>query len=111
MIVDQWKGLGVYRSNDALNWEPQATNLLAMPGKNLDDQVIGGHPDVVVSSDRAYLFYFTIPGRRGDDAKKDTTEQRRSSIQVVELKFENGWLSCDRDETTFIRLKPITAKL
>lgn len=105
MIVDQWKGLGVYRSDDALSWEPQPTNLLANPGKGLDDKVMGGHPDVVVSGDRAFLFYFTHPGRRGEDAKKDSTEQRRSSIQVVELKLENGWLTADRDETTYIYLK------
>ena len=105
MIVDQWKGLGVYRSDDALSWEPQPTNLLANPGKGLDDKVMGGHPDVVVSRDRAFLFYFTHPGRRGEDAKKDSTEQRRSSIQVVELKLGNGWLTADRDETTYIYLK------
>jgi hypothetical protein len=106
MIVDQWKGLGVYRSDDALNWEPQPSNLLAMPGKSLDDEVIGGHPDIVVSGDRAFLFYFTHPGRRGDDAKKDSTEQRRSSIQVAELKSSEGWITCDRDEPTYIKLMP-----
>lgn len=110
MIVDQWKGLGVYRSDDTLNWEPQSSNLLATPGKGLDDQVIGGHPDVIVSGDRAFLFYFTHPGRRGDDAKKATTEQRRSSIQVVELRVNDGWLACDRDVPTFIRLTPNIAK-
>jgi hypothetical protein len=61
---------------------------------------------VVVSGDRAYLFYFTHPGRRGPDARKDTTEQRRSSIQVVELKESDGWLECERDEPVRIRLKP-----
>jgi hypothetical protein len=106
MIVDQWKGLGVYRSDDALNWTAQADNLLATPGKGEDDQVIGQHPDVVVSGDRAFLFYFTHPGRRGENAKKDQTEQRRSSIQVVELKLKDGWLAADRDEPTYIRLEP-----
>jgi hypothetical protein len=106
MIVDQWRGLGVYRSDDAVNWTPQTYNLLAVPGKGEDDQVIGGHPDVVVSGGRAFLFYFTHPGRRGENAKKDTTEQRRSLIQVVELKMKDGWLACDRDEPTYIRLVP-----
>ncbi|HRH46155.1 MAG TPA: family 43 glycosylhydrolase [Pyrinomonadaceae bacterium] len=107
MIYDPWKGLGVYRSDDATNWEAQSYNLLDTPGKGLDDQVIGGHPDVVVSGERAFLFYFTHPGRRGDDAKKDTTEQRRSSIQVVELKLKDGWLTCDRDEPTHIQLTSV----
>ena len=36
-----------------------------------------------MSGDRAWLFYFTHPGRK--DTKADTYETRRSSIQVVEL--------------------------
>lgn len=78
MIVDQWKGLGVYRSDDALNWEPQSENLLATPGKGLDDQVIGGHPDVVISSDRAFLFYFAHPSN-GTASQFDSS--RRNQIQ------------------------------
>ncbi|MFT3746530.1 MAG: family 43 glycosylhydrolase [Pyrinomonadaceae bacterium] len=104
MIVDQWKGLGVYRSDDALNWEPKNDNLLATPGKGTDDQVIGQHPDVIVNGGRAYLIYFTHPGRTPDNAKKDTSEQRRSSMQVVELNLKDGWLTADRDETTYIKL-------
>jgi len=72
----------------------------------LDDGVMGDHCDVVVSGDRAFLFYFTHPGRRGPDTKKDTTEQRRSSIQVAELFEQNGWLTCNRDEPTHVRLLP-----
>ena len=106
VVIDEWKGLGVFRSNDALNWSKQPTNLVAGAGKGLDDGVMGDHCDVVVSGDRAFLFYFTHPGRRGPDAKKDTTEQRRSSIQVAELFEQNGWLTCNRDEPTHIRLLP-----
>lgn len=106
VIIDEWKGLGVFRSNDGLNWEQQPANLVAGAGAGADDQVQGGHPDVVVSGDRAFLFYFTHPGRRGPDARKDGLEQRRSSIQVVELREKSGWLSCERDEPTHIQLWP-----
>ncbi len=106
MVVDNWQGLGVYRSDDALHWERQTANLLDQPGHGPDDQVKGGHPDVVVSGDRAFLFYFTHPGRRGPDAKKDTYEQRRSSIQVVEFEYKDGDLACERDQPTYIRLEP-----
>ena len=105
-VIDEWKGLGVFRSADALHWDKQPTNLLAKPGTGADDGVMGGHPDVVVSGDRAFLFYFTHPGRRGDGAKADQTEQRRSSIQVVELHEQDGWLACDRDQPTHILLQP-----
>ena len=33
-------------------------------------------------------------------------EQRRSSIQVVELHYADGKLFCDRDAPTYIRLEP-----
>ncbi len=106
VVMDEWRGLGVFRSDDGSDWTKQPVNLLAVPGKGLDDQVMGGHPDVVVSGNRAFLFYFTHPGRRGPDANKDTTEQRRSSIQVVELQEKDGWLDCDRDAPTHIALLP-----
>jgi len=104
LIVDRWAdGLAVYRSTDASSWARQPDALLATPGTGEDDKVHGGHADVVVSGDRAFLFYFTHPGRR-PDAPKNDTEQRRSSIQVVELKFENGRLTCDRNQPAHIRL-------
>ncbi len=105
MLVDVWDGLGVYRSSDALNWERQKDNLLREPGTGADDQVKGGHPDVVVSGDRAFVFYFTHPGRRGEDARKDGFEQRRSSIQVAELFEKEGQLFCDRNQPVKIGLK------
>ena len=105
MVVDTWRGLGVYRSKDGLKWEGQKNRILEEPGEGEDDMVKGGHADVVVNNDRAYVFYFTHPGRRGEDANKDTSEQRRSSIQVAELKFVDGWITCDRNEPTFVNLK------
>lgn len=106
MVVDQWQGLGVYRSDDGTTWQRQPQNILAAPGEGEDDQVKGGHPDLVVNADRAWLFYFTHPGRRGPDADKDTTEQRRSSIQVTEVELRDGRLTCDRDRPARIRLTP-----
>jgi hypothetical protein len=105
LVTDPWHGLAVFRSQDAINWSRQPTQLLEQPGQGPDDGVIGGHADVVVSGDRAWLFYFTHPGRRGPDAKKDGPEQRRSVIQVTELKEEGGWLRVDRDVPTHIRLQ------
>jgi hypothetical protein len=106
MAVDIWAGLRIYRSDDATTWERQPHDLLKEPGKGEDDGVQGQHPDLVVSGDRAYLFYFTHPGRRGENARHDGTDQRRSSIQAVELEPKNGWLTCDRDEPTHINLLP-----
>ncbi|MBN2183241.1 MAG: family 43 glycosylhydrolase [Sedimentisphaerales bacterium] len=105
MVVDVWSGLGVYYSDDLLNWRRQEKNLVEQPGTGLDDQVKGGHPDVVVSGDKAYLFYFTHPSRH-EGGPRSPYEQARSSIQVVELKYQDGELVCDRNEPTMINLLP-----
>jgi hypothetical protein len=41
--------------------------------------------------------YFVIP-------ESNWNEKRRSSLQVVELTYENGRIVCDRDEPTYIEL-------
>lgn len=108
MITDVWRGLAVYRSTDALNWTRQPANLLQQPGSGADDGVIGGHCDVVVSGDRAWLFYFTHPGRSvatgGAGSGTDGPEQRRSSIQVTELILSGDTLRVERDAPTRIAL-------
>ncbi|MCG2583400.1 family 43 glycosylhydrolase [Massilia sp. TS11] len=104
MITDVWAGLAVYRSDDGLHWQRQPGNLLAEPGKSADDQVKGGHADVVVVGERAWLFYFTHPEHK-DKSPMLSYAQRRSSIQVVELQERDGQLSAERDAPTRIALR------
>jgi beta-xylosidase len=106
MCVDVWRGIGVYASDDLLHWERQADNLLSEPGVGEDDRVKGGHCDVVVNDDRAYLFYFTHPGRTPENEGRDSYLTRRSSIQVVELRHEDGQLTCDRNQPVYLHLDP-----
>jgi len=107
MIVDAWKGMEVFSGNDLLTWKKQDRRILETPGKGRDDQAIGGHCDVVVNGDKAYVFYFTHPGRRTDrPAAKNSFNDKRSVIQVAELKYEKGEITCNRDEPVHIRLRP-----
>ncbi len=107
MVTDVWRGLGVYSSADALNWQRQSgANLLQQPGQGTDDQVIGGHPDVLLNGERAFLFYFTHPDRRDGVPKEKIYERQRSSILVTELFYRDGKLTCNRDQVTDIELKP-----
>lgn len=106
MIVDNWNGCGVYSSEDMINWKRQENNILQIPGKGADDMVMGGHPDVVVSGDRAFIFYFTHPGRIPGIKPKDVTDSRRSSIQVAELDYSDGQITCNRDKPVLINLIP-----
>ncbi|PTQ93651.1 glycosyl hydrolase family 43 [Mucilaginibacter yixingensis] len=105
MITDVWEGLAVYSSADLKTWTRQeGGNLLAGAGKGADDGVKGGHCDVRISANgRAYLYYFVHPGIR---IKGSRYQQQRSSIQVVELKYEDGKIVCDRDTPTYVDLEP-----
>jgi predicted GH43/DUF377 family glycosyl hydrolase len=106
MIVDAWKGMEVFSSDDLLSWKKQSARILENPGRGLDDQAIGGHCDVVVNDDRAYIFYFTHPGRRKDKpAVKNSFDDKRSVIQLAELHYVNGEITCDRDDPVTIQFK------
>ncbi|TCM99049.1 glycosyl hydrolase family 32 [Paenibacillus sp. BK033] len=98
MIIDEWRGQGVYRSDDLDNWERNGM-ILETPGVRKDDAWIGHHADVVVTGNEAYVFYFTHPGRNGmQEGAKEGYEQRRSSVQAARLDVRDGILVCDRDE-------------
>jgi hypothetical protein len=95
MVVDQWCGLGVYKSEDGEKWVRNGI-LLNEGGHRKDDGTIGLHADVHVQGENAYIFYFTHP-----DRNKDTDEQsyksKRSSLQVAKLEMQNDLLICDRN--------------
>jgi hypothetical protein len=98
-------GLALYRSDDALNWARVGT-LLQTPGTGTDDTAVGHHPEIILSGDRAYLFYFVQPGTSATPG--GPRDGRRSSIQVVELKYDatNNVLAADRNAPTLINLQP-----
>lgn len=105
MVNDAWNGLGVYATEDFVKWNRQEKNILQIPGTGIDDKVIGGHPDVVVNGERAYVFYFTHPERTPENNGVDSYETRRSSIQVAELEYIDGEIICNRDKPVHINLK------
>jgi sucrose-6-phosphate hydrolase SacC (GH32 family) len=106
MIIDAWKGMEVFSSDDLLNWKKQPIRILELPGKGIDDLAIGGHCDVVINKGHAYIFYFTHPGRRKDrPAARGSFDDKRSVIQLAELKYVNGEIVCNRDEPVYIKLK------
>jgi sucrose-6-phosphate hydrolase SacC (GH32 family) len=107
MIVDAWKGMEIYSSSDLLNWKKQAARILEKGGSGKDDGAIGGHCDVVVDGNKAYVFYFTHPGRmKASPAPANAVAAKRSVIQVAELEWKDGELTCDRDKPVYIRLQP-----
>lgn len=98
MITDQWAGMGVYRSADLEKWVKQEKPVLAGASNRPEDTPSGAHGDVVVVGNKAYIFYFTHPGREShskatlDADGKFPYSEKRSSIQVAELVLINGTL-------------------
>lgn len=106
MITDptyeNYTGLDVFRSDDAAHWTYHTT-ILDQPGIRPDDIDQGRHADVKVVDGKAYIFYFTHPGRIYPDNKNEDPDHsrwryRRSSLQVAELEFVNGKVICDRNK-------------
>ncbi len=108
MLVDNWSGFGVYSSDDMENWVRQPKNILEMKGTGLDDKEFGRHCDVVISNDRAFVFYFTHPGNEQDTTMTRQYASRRSSIQVAELLLAEGEIVCNRDEPVYLTLEAPT---
>lgn len=117
MLVDEWRGQGVYRSSDLTAWERDGL-ILDRPGTRPDDGGIGLHADVVVVDDAVgYVVYFTHPGRSelwrdagtgtGDGpgiGPMVTPAERRSSIQAARVRVVDGHLVCDRDDPLVLAL-------
>ena len=120
MIVDEWKGLSVYSSDDALKWTKQEEYLIAgIPVKadnpapappqgaggntqaqrrvNMVEGSRGNHADIEISNGHAYLFYFSsIPPR---------LNMRGSAVYVQELIYKpDGTITCDPTAPCYINL-------
>lgn len=105
LITDCWQGLDVYSSDNLTDWIKQDSRILDKGGRRTDDGVIANHADVVVSGDKAYIFYFTHPERKGNMLDDTNAGERRTSIQVAELEVKDGRLVCDRDKEISLNLK------
>ena len=99
MLTDPHDGLAVFRSDDGITWQ-QKPRLLREPGRGPEDHTRARHPSVAVVGDRAFIFYHVEPNRPypSPPAEKRTPHQKKSFLQVAELRIENGELACDRNQ-------------
>ncbi|BCX49455.1 glycosyl hydrolase family 43 [Haloferula helveola] len=106
MLTDPHKGLAVYHSNDGIKWTMQQ-RILENPGSGKEDATLARHPSVAVIGERAFLFYHVEPNRPypTPPAEERTVTQKKSFLQMAELRVEDGRLTCDRD--TVIELPPV----
>jgi hypothetical protein len=105
IVADAWKGLMVLRSDDASSWTQQDGFLFGEPGSKPTDRGIGQHPDVVISGDRAFIYYFVHQGSE-PEARTDPYWRQRTVIQVAELIYKDGKLTADRNADLRFSLTP-----
>lgn len=106
MIVDEWRGLGVYRSDDAAGgWARQEylDGLILTDPETVDGgPVVGRHADVVsleaavAGKERALLVYFTHPHWNGVDIDGVTADPMThlSHVKAAVLEVQDGNLVC-----------------
>jgi sucrose-6-phosphate hydrolase SacC (GH32 family) len=104
MIVDNWAGLGVYSSDDAMNWTRQeGENILADRGLE-GDWGVGHHADVVIGADdRAFIYYFSSPVNR-ENAQQSGMTRRSAAVQVAEMEYIDGKIVVDRAKPVYVDL-------
>jgi hypothetical protein len=100
MLTDEWRGMAVYRSDDAVSWTRQGgadAVILGESGAPADGVQIGRHGSVVVTGDEARLYFFTHPWWDGSElADADERTHRRSAIHVARLRVVDGELIAER---------------
>jgi hypothetical protein len=106
MIVDEWRGQAVYRSENAAgNWVRQEHlgGLILTQPEHVDGRpVVGRHADVVSlvpeanGGERALLVYFTHPHWGGEDidTMAPDPKTRLSHIRAAVLQVRDGNLVC-----------------
>lgn len=115
LLVDEWRGLAVYRSDDLDRWHRQGL-ILDRPGRRPWDHTIGRHADVVVGRDAdddevGWIFYFTHRVDRDDEHAPRLEDaaaaiaEHRTDIQVAQLEVTEGRLICDRDAPVDLDLR------
>ncbi len=106
MIVDEWRGQGIYGSADATgNWVRQEhlDGLILTQPEHVDGRpVVGRHADVVPlepsddGRERALLVYFTHPSWGGEDIDTMAPDPstRLSHVRAAVLEVRGGNLVC-----------------
>ncbi|SCY52145.1 Glycosyl hydrolases family 43 [Microbacterium sp. LKL04] len=77
MIVDEWRGMGVYRSDDAVSWRRQGgADAVILGAGTVPSPGFGHHGAPVRDGDRVWFYFFTHPG---------VPDDRRCAVLRVEL--------------------------
>lgn len=101
LIVDEWRGMGVYRSDDAVGWQRQGSPDAVILGRGaVPGPGFGHHGAAVRDGERVWFYFFghpalaAVPDPAGDPVGgHDAIDGRRCAIYRVELRVEAGLLT------------------
>jgi hypothetical protein len=100
MLTDEWRGMAVHRSDDAVHWVRQGGEDAVIlgesgpPGRGIQ---IGRHGAVVGMGAWARLYFFTHPWWDGSElGTTDDPAARLSAVHVARLEVRDGVLICER---------------
>ena len=94
MIVDEWRGMGVYRSHDAVTWVRQGgPDAVILGAGEVPGPGFGHHGAALRDGEDVWLYYFGRPERavvRSDG--RETVDDRRCAVYRARLSVINGEL-------------------
>ncbi|WP_019180798.1 family 43 glycosylhydrolase [Microbacterium yannicii] len=100
MLTDEWRGMAVYRSSDAVTWERRGGTdavILGESGPPAAGIQVGRHGAVLVEDEVGRLFFFSHPWWDGSELEHTTDlAHRRSAVHVAALRVEHDELHCER---------------
>lgn len=97
LITDAWKGLDVYSSLEGESWKRVNTGLLAECGV---DAGRGGHADILVQKDKAYILYFSHLEWKDKETQNSGWNaywRQRSALFMAQLTPTDEGLTADRN--------------
>jgi hypothetical protein len=96
MIVDEWRGMGVYRSDDAVNWKRQGgPDAVILGAGQVSGRGSGHHGAAVRDGDDVWFSYFGHPERSvAADSEIESVDDRRCAVYRARLSVVDGELIC-----------------
>jgi hypothetical protein len=92
MIVDEWRGMGVHRSRDAVTWVRQGgPDAVILGAGDVPAPGFGHHGAAVRDGADVWFYFFAHPQGRPD---RDAADDRRSAVYRTRLSVHDGRLRC-----------------
>lgn len=94
MIVDEWRGMGVYRSEDAIDWIRQGDpDAVILGAGDAAAPRLGHHGAAVCDGDHLWFYYFGHPqGMYVPDVEDESLDGRRCAVYRARLLVAGGEL-------------------